>query len=105
MTRLAILALLAAAPAWGHTAPTGWAYDNFCCGGQDCQSITLDHVEITPEGYVVTLGPGDHKTAKREHRKMFRYEDVRRSQDENFHACILPNSQELRCLYVPDFGT
>ena len=87
-----------------HDAPTGWAYDNYCCGGQDCQSIRIEQVEITPEGHLVTIPNGQHMTARRDHKKLFRYDEVRRSGDEHFHACILPNSQEFRCLYVPEMG-
>lgn len=96
---VAVLILMLLAPRLlAHDAISGWKYDNFCCGGNDCQMITLDHVEVTPEGYVVTLAPGDHVTAKKLHRKLFRYGEVRQSGDEHFHACILPNSQEFRCL-------
>jgi len=100
-----LVALLAAAPAaLAHKAPSGWVYDNFCCGGQDCQPIDNVQVEITPDGYLVSIPQGEHQTARRDHQKLFRYNEVRKSQDENYHACILPNSQEFRCLYVPPFG-
>jgi len=100
----AVLILALAPAASAHMAPTGWMYDNYCCGGQDCQPIPTENVQITPEGYVVSIPNGQHVTASRDHRKLFHYNEVRKSGDENFHGCILPNSQEFRCLYVPEFG-
>ncbi len=84
--------------------PAGWAYDNYCCGGNDCQPIPTENVQVTPDGYVVTIPNGQHVTAQRDHLKLFRYDEVRESGDENFHGCILPGSQEFRCLYVPEFS-
>ena len=103
--RVAFIALvLLPSLAGAHDAPSGWRYDNYCCGGQDCEPIPDEWVEITPEGYRVTIPNGGHKTARRDHVKTFGYDEVRESQDEHYHACILPNSQDFRCLYVPPFG-
>lgn len=96
---------LAAGPATAHNAPSGWSYDAYCCGGNDCQPIRVDNVEITADGFMVSIPNGGHATARRDHRRLFRYDEVRPSADEHFHACILPNTQEFRCLYVPEFGT
>lgn len=103
-----------AAPVLAHEAETGWKYDNWCCGGQDCTHIHPHTVRVVEGGYIVTLTPEDHMTARRDHQKFFRSPDAdpsndkdmnppeaRWSQDSDYHACILPNSQELRCLYVP----
>lgn len=102
---LSWLFLATIAPASAHEAPAGWKYDNYCCGGNDCQPIPYSAVRITPQGYEVTLQPNQHLMAKREHKKLFRYSEVRKSPDDQYHACILPNSQEFRCLYVPPFRT
>lgn len=96
---------LGARAASAHDAPAGWKYDNYCCGGNDCQPIPVDDVKVTPEGYLVTIPNGSHVAARKDHAKLFQYGEVRKSQDDRFHACILPNSQEFRCLYVPPFGT
>jgi hypothetical protein len=97
---LAFAATLAAA----HDAPTGWSYDPWCCGGHDCQPIPAENVSITEDGFLVTLSEGEHMTARRDHERLFGFDDVRESQDQNYHACILPRTQEFRCLYVPPFG-
>jgi hypothetical protein len=88
-----------------HDAPSGWTYDAWCCGGRDCQPIPADKISITEEGFVVTLSEDSHITARRDHEAVFGYDEVRPSGDQEFHACILPHSQEFRCLYVPPFGS
>lgn len=93
-----------AAAASAHMAPAGWMYDSYCCGGQDCQPIPPENVRITPDGYVVSIPRGEHVTAQRDHRKLFHYDQVRKSGDSEYHGCILPGSQEFRCLYVPEFS-
>jgi hypothetical protein len=96
--------ILSVAAAHAHDAPTGWSYDPWCCGGHDCQPISSEYVEITENGFLVTLPEGSHITARRDHERLFGYDDVRHSEDMEFHACILPRTQEFRCLYVPPFG-
>jgi hypothetical protein len=104
--RLPALALAAALPlgAAAHQAPTGWSYDAWCCGGLDCQPIPSEQVDVTEEGFVVTIPAESHANASHDQRRLFRYDEVRHSGDQNYHACIIPYSQEFRCLYVPSFG-
>jgi len=64
--------LIAFAPgALAHDAASGWAYDPFCCNGDsetgDCQMIPSKSVKVTPNGYRVTLVPGDHRLVTRYH--------------------------------------
>ena len=56
------------------------------------------------EGYLVTIPNGTHVTAHTDIRHLFHYDEVRFSGDGEYHACILPSSQEPRCLYVPRLG-
>jgi hypothetical protein len=102
---LPILALATLAPsaAPGHVAPAGWPYDGWCCGGRDCQPIAQEMVTITPDGFLVSIPEGGHMTAQHAISKLFGYDEVRQSGDQNYHACILPGTQEFRCLYVPNF--
>jgi hypothetical protein len=102
---LSILALSAVAPsvAPSHQTPTGWRYDGWCCGGQDCQPIAQELVTVTPDGFLVSIPSGTHVTANAGAEKLFHYDEVLRSGDEQYHACILPMTQEFRCLYVPPF--
>jgi hypothetical protein len=107
LTALLLAQLSAAtglAPAAAHEAAPGWSYDPWCCGGLDCQPISPDNVSITKDGFLVTLSEGEHMTARRDHERLFGFDDVRESRDQNYHACILPRTQEFRCLYVPPFG-
>ena len=73
-----------------HSAPTGWAYDSWCCGGQDCQPIPEEQVHVTPDGYLVTIPNGSHMTAHGDISHLFHYDEVRFSGDGEYHACIIP---------------
>lgn len=110
MKRLAVLALLIATPAAAHS----W-YDAWCCTTDDCEPIAAASVDVTPAGYVVTLRPGEHSKVKtRTVTRTFRFPDAdpsndkdgeaRLSMDGDYHACVLPGSQVMRCLYVPMGG-
>ena len=100
---LAGAALAAALPslAEAHGAPAGWHYDPWCCSGRDCHPIPQDEVRVTPEGYLVTI-PAASPAERIE--KLFHYDEVRKSGDGRYHACILPGSGQFRCLYVPPMG-
>ncbi|MBA3324589.1 MAG: hypothetical protein H0T41_04750 [Rhodobacteraceae bacterium] len=102
---LALVAFAAALPggAGAHMARSGWSYDSWCCGGQDCQPIASVNVSVTDAGYLVSIPEGGHGAAPGVHQKLFGYDEVQRSGDGEYHACILPNSNEFRCLYVPEF--
>lgn len=85
-------------------------YSIYCCqGDQDCQPIPMRSVRATPNGYVVTLAPHEHRilageTAPRSY--LVPYTDVKESPDGAYHACILPYSKDkIRCLYVPPMGS
>jgi hypothetical protein len=103
-----LLIVLAAAatplPALAHLAPAGWRYDSWCCGGRDCQPIPAENVRVTADGFEVSIPEGSHITAREPMTKLFAYDEVQESGDEHFHACVLPQSQEFRCLYAPRFG-
>lgn len=89
--------------ALSHEAPTGWRYDGYCCGGQDCEPIPSEWVSISPEGYTVRIPANGHKISAPALERTFPFEGIHRSGDEHYHACVLPYSKSLRCLYVPDW--
>ena len=96
-TVAAVLPTLATA----HDAPVGWHYDSWCCSGRDCHPIPQDEVQITPDGYLVTIPAESPAEALQ---KLFGYDQVRMSGDGQYHACIVPGSSDFRCLYVPPMG-
>lgn len=69
-----------------HQAPSGWSYEPFCCGGQDCAPVS--GVTATPFGWHVAG-------------EFIAYNDprIRRSQDGSFHLCR--SARGTHCLYVP----
>ncbi len=69
-----------------HQAPSGWWYDPFCCGGQDCHPVV--GVVVTGDGFVVAgeLMAGNDPR-------------ILPSQDDAFHLC--QDETGIHCLYVP----
>lgn len=99
--------------AFGHDAPSGWSYSSVCCGGNDCAPVPQSAIQLTPEGVVVTLRPGDHPMVTREHRWVVQgggkvgqteIDQVGRSGDEHHHVCLYPNEYTLRCVYLAEGG-
>jgi hypothetical protein len=99
---------LTAAPAFAHDAPMGWQYDRSCCNGTahngDCQRIPHSAVKAEQGGWRITLKPGEHRLVTRPHTWTKGYDQTRQSQDGDFHACLWPDEDTLRCLYVPPMG-
>ncbi len=110
---LASLPWLAGA-AWPHE----W-YPIRCCSLRDCAPIDQTSVQITPEGYLVTLEAGDHPFVTEHSVTLWRFEDAdqtnnypvgqgareaQRSQDSDYHICIVPGGRAL-CFFAPDTGT
>ncbi|HEX2146441.1 MAG TPA: hypothetical protein VHG11_02160 [Pseudorhizobium sp.] len=105
---VALVSSTAAPPAPAHDARTGWAYDTFCCNGNshngDCQMISTKNVRIINGGYQISLGPGDHRLVTRPHHFSLPQSQARRSQDEEYHICLYPTEDTLRCFYAPDMA-
>jgi hypothetical protein len=109
---IAFVSSLQAGAAAAHEAhsPTGvtWKYDGFCCNGDnlsgDCQMISTKNVKVTEGGYEILLGPGDHRLITRPHHFSLKQSQARRSQDEEYHLCLYPTEDTLRCFYAPDMS-
>lgn len=88
------LLLILAGLAYGHTAPSGWAYDPWCCNTTDCRQLADDDVVEQGGGWRIksmdVVVPYDHP------KRMI-------SGDEHFHVCELPKGT-VRCFYVPPGG-
>lgn len=40
-----------------HDAPTGWAFDQRCCGNGDCYPVETDAIRERPDGYhIISTG-------------------------------------------------
>ncbi len=90
-------------------------YDTFCCNGDemtgDCSVIPGTSVTATEGGWTVHLRPGEHRKVTKPQSYFVPYRGAgnpppyeRDSQDNDFHACLWPNEDHLRCLYVPPMG-
>lgn len=94
-------------PARGHQAPSGWEYDPWCCQSSDCHPIVARHVRSTPDGYVVTIQPGEHPMVRDHevtHTIPYGAPAVRPSGDAEFHICLFPTAETVRCFYTPPRG-
>jgi hypothetical protein len=89
----------------GPVGAHSW-YDTYCCNTKDCAPVVASTVVVTPDGWRVTLGPGDHPLVTKPIMALvpFTSSKIRRSQDSDFHVCVFP-ADTVRCLYVPDFGS
>jgi hypothetical protein len=106
MKRLLLLTvLLFTGPAAAHYAPSGMAYDAWCCNGDgshgDCAPIPTVDVKETTAGWIITLHPGDHPLVTKVHVYTKRLGEERHSTDGGYHACLYPNENTLRCFYTP----
>lgn len=100
------LALMAGAP---ETRAHEW-FDPWCCNGRDCQPIPDSAVKITPQGYVITLNPGDHpalakETAPRTYTVPYASARVSLDPEQRFYACIYPDPSSMRCFYAKPNGS
>jgi hypothetical protein len=97
-----------ATSAAAHEAMSGWKYDGFCCNGDnhtgDCQMISTRNVKIINGGYEIILGPGDHRMITRKHDFVLPQSEARRSKDSEYHLCLYPTEDTLRCFYAPDMS-
>lgn len=91
---LALLSVIAAAPARAHDAPKGWSYPFACCSDYDCRTVPTKQVSERPEGYVINvtgevLAHGDSR--------------LKHSPDGDFHWCSVAGKSDGRtiCLFVP----
>ncbi|MDK4725448.1 hypothetical protein [Rhizobium phaseoli] len=105
---LAAIGMAFAAAAQAHHAPSGFAYDPYCCNGDgesgDCQSISSKTVRALHEGYEVTLLPGDHRLVTRRHVYLIPQAQTKESPDGAYHLCLFPNEDTVRCFYAPPLG-
>jgi hypothetical protein len=99
------------APALAHDAMSGWTYPQWCCtptnrpdGQGDCQAILTRTVRIVAGGYRVTIGPGDHALATKVHVFEIPMEQAKESEDGDYHLCLFPSEDYLRCFFAPPMG-
>ena len=63
-------------------------YEPVCCSDTDCAPIPDSAVREGPNGYEVTLQPGQHPMVKEPLSYVVPYDKVRQSPDGKYHACI-----------------
>lgn len=90
---------------------TAWAHDWYpsrCCWSPqnapagrlgDCDQIPDHAVKVGPDGYVVTLEPGEHPMVKERISYVIPYSDAEQSPDGKYHLCISP-TMKRRCFFA-----
>ncbi|WYL52385.1 hypothetical protein WHT83_17760 [Aminobacter sp. P9b] len=91
-----------------HGADTGWTYPPACCKGDpaggDCQRIPNAAVKTRPNGFVVTLYPGDHRRITRRQTFLIPYGNEIASGDRDYHICLHPTEEDVNCFFAPPDG-
>ena len=94
-------------PAWAHQSPLGWEYPTRCCWGPahgrtgDCAMIDAKTVQERPDGYHVTLRPGDHPLVTRETISfVIPYAEAETAPDGGYHICLIPSTLKKRCFFA-----
>jgi hypothetical protein len=99
----AALVAAMAVKGWAHQAPTGWAYPFECCAGIDCAEIPANAVKETPDGYRVTLSPGEHPMVKAPFAAVVPYASARSAPDGAYHICLSAQLKVL-CFFAGSRG-
>lgn len=111
----ALIAIMAAMALIGGASPVGaqemhdlhdpghW-YDPECCSLRDCAPVPWGAVQETREGYMVSLGPGDHFLVDGQFEEHIAHGDrrIRESRDGDWHVCLSHGSTPMvLCVYRP----
>lgn len=105
-----VLAYFTMTGAFAHKAPTGWAYPTSCCWAPaqgrvgDCAEIPTDSVKEGPNGYQVTLSPGDHPMVTEGVSFIVAYADAQTSPDGLYHVCFR-RDMSARCFFAGARGS
>lgn len=65
----------------------------------DCDAIPTSAVKVGPDGYVVTLNPGDHPMVKEPLTFVFPYDKTETSLDGGYHVCF-SSIMKPRCFFA-----
>lgn len=111
MSAVAVGCFIAAlvTPALSHEAPAtvamplGWSYPAICCSNRDCAPIPDSAVKTGPDGYRVTLMPGDHPFVDTQVSYLIPYKEAKDSPDGIHHICLNPDGKML-CFFSPPRG-
>jgi hypothetical protein len=92
-------------------AALGWEYPIRCCWGPangrtgDCAMIDDKTVREGPNGYEVTLNPGDHPLVTKETVSFtVPYADAQDAPDGAYHICLVPSTLKQRCFFAGSRG-
>lgn len=99
----AAFSTLAGGQGRAHQAPSGWTYPFECCAGIDCAEIAASAVRETPDGYAVTLKPGEHPMVRAPFAAVVPYAAARAAPDGAYHICLSATLKVL-CFFAGPRG-
>lgn len=76
--------------AFGHKAPSGWAYPRDCCSGFDCRAVPADDVQELDGGRWLYRPLGI----------VFPASTVRPSRDRHVHVCYQQWDKRPLCIFI-----
>lgn len=106
----AVLLIWSVQKARAHSAPTGWEYPTSCCWGPaagrtgDCDEIPDESVVEGPNGFELSLAPGDHPKVRTPLSLAVPYGKERLSPDGKYHLCLAPD-MSARCFFSGAHGS
>jgi hypothetical protein len=107
---LAIGCLALAVKAVAHEAVSGFVYPASCCWGPsagrtgDCGEIPNASVREGPNGYELSLVPGDHPKVNAPLKLTVPYGKEQISPDSKYHVCLAPDLSP-RCFFAGAHGS
>ena len=102
---IVLLSMVLVVPSDAHQAGSAWTYPLACCRGKDlggdCDAIPAAGVRKGTRGFSVTLRPGDHPLATRNHWFFIPYGNEIPSGDGDYHICLHPTEDNVNCFFAP----
>lgn len=117
MVSFAVISVGICAQGDAHQSGSSWTYPLSCCSGKDCRAVPRSQVGKGPNGFSVTLHPGDHHLVTRNQSFLIPYGAESLSGDGNFHICLQPTDEpteadgigrsgryHMNCFFAPPDG-
>lgn len=85
--------------------PLGWDFPAICCHNRDCAVIPASTVQELPDGYHVTLLPGQHPMlTTKGYSGVIPYGQERPSPSGDYAICLAPEGARRLCFFAGDRG-
>jgi hypothetical protein len=79
----------------------------WCCNSKDCQMVKAEHVQVTPQGYQVTVllsANLPNRPMQMEVKRFIPHSEAAVSGDQDYWICLRPDGTQ-RCFFFPPGST